>query len=114
MNLIEKIECYIELLCRLPEIEYQTLRKITGHLNFIQSQQHHNLMNAENLAMVWGVNILKDPQVERNEYSEEEKNVMHDLIVLYKDVFDPKAEELVRKYLFTHFDKFVYLPLHIF
>lgn len=54
----EKIAAYKELLQRLPSIEYHTLRKLIGHLNFIQSQKIRNKMSVDNLAIVWGPTLL--------------------------------------------------------
>lgn len=56
----EKLVAYKELLERLPTIEHQTLRKLIGHLNFIQSQSARNKMHVENLAIVWGPTLLED------------------------------------------------------
>jgi Arf-GAP with Rho-GAP domain, ANK repeat and PH domain-containing protein 1 len=50
----EKTLAYRELLNRLPTVEYQTLKKLLGHLHFIQTQKDFNKMKAENLAMVFG------------------------------------------------------------
>jgi Arf-GAP with Rho-GAP domain, ANK repeat and PH domain-containing protein 1 len=95
MNAVSaKTEAYVELLQRLPRIDYQTLRKIVGHLNFVQSQAEHNRMTSQNLAIVWGGNLLRDPQAEDTEYSEEEANVVQNLIDFYKDLFHPTFEEL--------------------
>lgn len=56
----EKLAAYKELLARLPVIEFQTLRKLIGHLNFIQSQAPRNKMHVENLSIVWGPTLLED------------------------------------------------------
>lgn len=56
----EKIAAYKELLRRLPSIEFHTLRKLIGHLNFIQSQKIRNKMGVDNLAIVWGPTLLED------------------------------------------------------
>lgn len=56
----EKIRAYKELLQRLPTIEYHTLKKLIGHLNFIQSQRNRNKMGVDNLAMIWGPTLLQD------------------------------------------------------
>lgn len=61
----EKIIAYKELLDRLPTIEKQTLRKLIGHLNFIQSQKSRNKMTVESLALSWGPTILQGKSVSR-------------------------------------------------
>lgn len=91
----EKLEAYKELLTRLPEIEYQTLKKLMGHLNFIQSQKFNNRMNVENLAMIWGPTILQDQSIEGMQYSQSEANVVTDLVTGYKILFQMSADEIV-------------------
>lgn len=59
----DKVVAYKELLRRLPSIEFQTLRKLIGHLNFIQSQKVRNKMGVDNLAIVWGPTLLEDKVV---------------------------------------------------
>lgn len=56
----EKIKAYKELLSRLPTIEYHTLKKLIGHLHFIQSQKIRNKMGVDNLAIIWGPTLLQD------------------------------------------------------
>lgn len=56
----EKIKAYKELLARLPTIEYHTLKKLIGHLHFIQSQKIRNKMGVDNLAIIWGPTLLQD------------------------------------------------------
>lgn len=40
-------------------INAATLKKLVGHLHFIQSQQSKNLMTVDNLAAIWGPTLLK-------------------------------------------------------
>jgi hypothetical protein len=94
-KLTEKIVAYKELLNKLPIIEYQTLRKIAGHLSFIQSQKDYNRMSEQNLAIVWGPILLKGLQEEDQDYLGEETQVLENFIMLYNDLFDPTAEEIV-------------------
>lgn len=56
----EKVKAYKELLARLPTIEYHTLKKLIGHLHFIQSQKVRNKMGVDNLAIIWGPTLLQD------------------------------------------------------
>ncbi|XP_055683346.1 uncharacterized protein LOC129790114 [Lutzomyia longipalpis] len=95
----EKVDSYKQLLQRLPTIEYQALRKLLGHLNFIQSQKHHNKMSSENLAMIWGANLLYDSDSTNGEvkYSMQETATMHDLIVYYKNLFHPTVDEVAKE-----------------
>ncbi|XP_059616967.1 uncharacterized protein LOC132261930 [Phlebotomus argentipes] len=95
----EKVDSYKQLLSRLPTIEYQALRKLLGHLNFIQSQKQQNKMSSENLAMIWGSNLLYDKDSTNGEvkYSSQETSTMHDLIVYYKNLFHPTADEVAKE-----------------
>uniref|UniRef100_A0A1B0FYB8 Rho-GAP domain-containing protein n=1 Tax=Phlebotomus papatasi TaxID=29031 RepID=A0A1B0FYB8_PHLPP len=95
----EKVDSYKQLLGRLPTIEYQALRKLLGHLNFIQSQKQQNKMSSENLAMIWGSNLLYDKDSTNGEvkYSTQETSTMHDLIIYYKNLFHPTADEVAKE-----------------
>lgn len=96
-NVKDKFQSYVELLERLATIEYQTLRKLLGHLNFIQSQKLKNKMGTENLAMLWGPTLLADKQSDQLKYSTAEATVMADLIGYYKQLFHPTTEELEKE-----------------
>uniref|UniRef100_A0A336KS94 CSON015025 protein n=1 Tax=Culicoides sonorensis TaxID=179676 RepID=A0A336KS94_CULSO len=95
-NDLEKIKCYQELLERLPTVEYQTLKKIVGHLHFIESQKIRNKMNIDNLSMVWGPTLIRNPSVEEVQYSQKECDVMKDLIHHFKTLF-PLSNDEIRK-----------------
>ena len=93
----DKLLSYAELLNRLATIEYQTLRKLLGHLNFIQSQKAKNKMSRDNLAMLWGPTLFSDKQADQMKYSAAEATVMGDLIAYYKNLFHPTQEELEKE-----------------
>lgn len=93
---VEKITAYKELLHRLPAIEYHTLRKLIGHLNFIQSQKARNKMGVDNLAIIWGPTLLQDKQSEM-QYSQTEANVIIDLIQLYKNLYQLTVDEVAKE-----------------
>lgn len=92
----EKIEAYKELLSRLPVVEYQTLKKLLGHLHFIQSQKDFNKMKAENLAMVFGPTLMHSYNNE-NEYQIEphDNDVIVELILNFKKLYRLSSDELV-------------------
>lgn len=92
----EKINAYKELLTRLPTIEFHTLRKLLGHLHFIQTQKEHNKMDVANLAIVWGPTLLQDKSSE-NHYSQTEADVIIDLIRYYKNLYALSAEEVAKE-----------------
>lgn len=56
---MEKVNAYRELLSRLYTIEYETLKKLIGHLAFIHSMRSHNKMEIKNLAVIWGPTLLQ-------------------------------------------------------
>lgn len=94
----EKVEAYKELLTRLPSIEYHTLRKLLGHLHFIQSQKVQNKMDFANLAIVWGPTLLQE--VETNQqYSQKSADVIVDLIKYYKNLYALSQEETSKELL---------------
>lgn len=91
----EKIKAYRELLGRLSSIEYQTLKKIVGHLHFIESQKIRNKMSIDNLSMIWGPTLIRNPQLEDVQYSQKECDVIRDLIKFYKDLYPLSGDEVV-------------------
>ena len=92
----EKIQAYRELLKRLPTVEYQTLKKLLGHLHFIQTQREINKMKAENLAMVFGPTLMQ-PNSNENHYTMDTRDteVIADMILNYKKLYDLTADEMV-------------------
>lgn len=94
----DKIEAYRELLMRLPSVEYQTLKKLLGHLHFIQSQREINKMRAENLAMVFGPTLMQ-PNSNSNEnhyqIDSRECDVVAELIKNYKQLYELTVDEIV-------------------
>lgn len=95
----EKIEAYKELLTRLPSIEYHTLRKLLGHLHFIQSQKVQNKMDYSNLAIVWGPTLLDDQNVDSAGYSQSTAEVVVELIRFHKHLYALSAEEITKEQL---------------
>lgn len=93
----DKIEAYRELLQRLPVVEYQTLKKLLGHLHFIQAQRDVNKMKAENLAMVFGPTLMQ-PNNNDNHYQIDtrDSDVIAELIMNYKKLYELSADEIVR------------------
>ncbi|XP_017033625.1 uncharacterized protein RhoGAP15B isoform X2 [Drosophila kikkawai] len=92
----EKIPIYRELLARLSAIERETLRRIVGHLVFINSQQAKNKMSVQNLTMIWGPTLLAKKSDELV-YSQKEADVLSDLIVFYKNLFPCSPDEVKRE-----------------
>lgn len=92
----EKVAAYKDLLTRLSAIEYYTLRKMIGHLHFIQSLRQRNKMDVANLAIVWGPTLLQNRATE-NHYSQKEADVIIDLISLYKSLYQLSADEVAKE-----------------
>lgn len=90
----EKIPLYRDLLNQIGVIEYGTLKKLLGHLHFVQNLQEFNKMGIENLSMVWGPTLLQNDNAD---YNYQESNLIADLIILYKNLFDLTSEELVSR-----------------
>ncbi|XP_053694159.1 uncharacterized protein LOC128742009 [Sabethes cyaneus] len=99
----DKIDSYRELLSRLPKVEHHTLKKLIGHLNFIASLELHNKMGIPNLAMIWGSTLManssQNVEAEQYSYSQDEADVVADLIKLYKNLFTITPEEVKRELL---------------
>ena len=94
----DKIEAYRELLHRLPIVEFQTMKKILGHLHFIQAQRDINKMRAENLAMVFGPTLMQPNSGSNdNQYQidSRECDVVAELITNYKKLYDLSEDEIV-------------------
>ena len=53
----EKLERYRQLLGKMPAINYNTLRRLMGHLHTVADQCDKNLMPVINLSPLWGPNI---------------------------------------------------------
>lgn len=92
----DKIQAYRELLQRLPTVEYQTLKKLLGHLHFIQAQREINKMKAENLALVFGPTLMQ-PNSNENHYTMDTRDneVISELILNYKKLYDLTPDEIV-------------------
>lgn len=93
----DKISAYKELLSRLPVIEYQTLKKLIGHLNFIQSQKNTNKMGVNNLSLIWGLTLLRKNREDDVSFYEGDSRVVADLIVLYKNLFHLTNDEITKE-----------------
>lgn len=92
----EKIKAYKDLLSRLPAIENNTLKKLLGHLNFIQTLKESNKMDYSNLAIVWGPTLMQNVHSE-NQYSQHEAEVIIDLIKYYKNLYALTVEEVQKE-----------------
>lgn len=96
----EKIEAYKELLSRLPSIEFHTLRKLLGHLHFIQSQKAQNKMDYSNLAIVWGPTLIQEQNIENQvDFSQSSADVVVDLIRFHKHLYALSAEDITKEQL---------------
>lgn len=95
----EKLESYKDVISRLPSIEYNTLRKLLGHLHFIEAQKAFNKMDYSNLAIVWGPTLLKQDDDMDVYQSELPVIVIRDLIRFYRKLFALSAEEITKEQL---------------
>lgn len=92
----EKVKIYRELLRKLPVVEYKTLRKLLGHLHFIQTQSSINKMKIENLSMIFGPTLMQ-PNNNENLYKIDSRDseVIADLIRNYKKLYNLSEDEIV-------------------
>jgi len=66
----EKLDKYRELLNKLPTINYNTLRRLMGHLHIVADQCEKNLMPVYNLAPLWGPNMLTVDGQEASQFAQ--------------------------------------------
>lgn len=92
----EKMKIYRDLLRKLPVVEYKTLKKLLGHLHFIQTQSSINKMKTENLAMIFGPTLMQ-PNNKENAYKIDSRDneVITDLIRNYKKLYSLTEDEIV-------------------
>jgi Arf-GAP with Rho-GAP domain, ANK repeat and PH domain-containing protein 1 len=92
-------ETYKELLTRLSVIQYQTLRRLIGHLHAVQLCSEQNKMSAVNLSKFWGRNILVDMTQVQCDFLQKEHRVTYDLILWYNELFNTSEKERVSNQL---------------
>eukprot|EP00092_Neocalanus_flemingeri_P004733 GFUD01005098.1.p1 GENE.GFUD01005098.1~~GFUD01005098.1.p1 ORF type:complete len:1563 (+),score=315.45 GFUD01005098.1:146-4834(+) len=69
-NQDEKLDKYRELLNKLPTINYNTLRRLMGHLHIVADQCEKNLMPVYNLSPLWGPNMLTVDGQEASQFAQ--------------------------------------------
>lgn len=93
----DKVNIYCSLLEKLPPIHYVTVRKLMGHLYFIQEKRDINKMSVENLASIWGPTLMHVESKDSLEWSRKEAEAVADLISLYPRLFHVEEEEMARE-----------------
>lgn len=94
---VEKESMYKSFLDKLPQINYVTLRRLIGHLYFIHCQSDKNKMPEQNLAAIWAPTLMHVEGKEGIEWTKKECEVITDLILNYKSVFQVEDEEAKRE-----------------
>uniref|UniRef100_A0A8C8U4V6 Chimerin 2 n=1 Tax=Peromyscus maniculatus bairdii TaxID=230844 RepID=A0A8C8U4V6_PERMB len=61
-NADERLEAVHEVLMLLPPAHYETLRYLMIHLKKVTMNEKDNLMNAENLGIVFGPTLMRPPE----------------------------------------------------
>ncbi|XP_069318745.1 beta-chimaerin isoform X8 [Eulemur rufifrons] len=61
-NADERLEAVHEVLLLLPPAHYETLRYLMIHLKKVTMNEKDNLMNAENLGIVFGPTLMRPPE----------------------------------------------------
>lgn len=93
---MEKVKMYQAVLEQFPKVIYCTLKKLLGHLHFIQSQVNKNKMSALNLASIWGPTLVHHNSSEM-EMNATLSNLLVQLIEFYRNLFPMSTEELNRE-----------------
>lgn len=92
----EKIKMYQAVLGQLPKPVLCTLKKLLGHLHFIQSQVNKNKMSSMNLASIWGPTLVHHSGSEM-ETNGTICNLLVQLIEFYRNLFPVSTEEMNRE-----------------
>ena len=83
----------------LPNVNFNTLKKLMSHLVAIASHAGKNLMPNYNLGAIWGPSLLTVDSMTPSNYEQtsSESDVCRDLIDNYKSIFDVADEELEKE-----------------
>ncbi|XP_020903374.1 rho GTPase-activating protein 12 [Exaiptasia diaphana] len=54
-----KLGALKSLVGQLPKVNYETLKMLLGHLSKVEHESESNRMHAQNLAIVWGPNMMR-------------------------------------------------------
>ena len=94
-----KLGRYRNLVKLLPQINYNTLKKLMAHLVAISSHAGKNLMPNYNLGAVWGPNLLTVDSMEASTFAQtsNESDVCRDLIDYYQTLFDVPEDEIKKE-----------------
>uniref|UniRef100_A0A673AV13 Beta-chimaerin n=1 Tax=Sphaeramia orbicularis TaxID=375764 RepID=A0A673AV13_9TELE len=60
----KKLEAFREALALLPQSHSETLKYLMAHLKRVTQNENFNLMNAENLAIVFGPTLMRAPNLD--------------------------------------------------
>ena len=95
----KKLGRYRNLVELLPEINYNTLKKLIAHLVAIASHAGKNLMPNYNLGAIWGPNLLTVDSMSASSFAEtsSESDVCRDLIDYYQTLFDVSETEIIKE-----------------
>ncbi|KAG5896364.1 hypothetical protein JTB14_005842 [Gonioctena quinquepunctata] len=97
----ERIRMYRAALEQLPQVSYNTARKLFGHLHFISSQSPKNLMTVENLCSIWGPTLMhyedRDGASNANRNHQRDAEVVGHLITFYRYIFPEDPGELEKE-----------------
>ncbi|KAF5354352.1 hypothetical protein D9758_010729 [Tetrapyrgos nigripes] len=97
-NLDDRISNLRKLVHRLPQANFDVLKRIMEHLDTVTDFEEHNQMTAEGLSIVWSPNLLRAPQ---NDFFMALSNMPHShklvktMITHFHVIFDesdPEAE----------------------
>lgn len=93
----DKENMYRNYLDKLPQVNYVTLRRLIGHLYFIHELSEKNKMPVENLSAIWAPTLMHVEGKEGMEWTKKECEVITELILNYKSIFQVEDEEALRE-----------------
>ncbi|XP_023014900.2 rhoGAP_ARAP and RA_ARAPs domain-containing protein RhoGAP15B [Leptinotarsa decemlineata] len=111
----ERIRMYRAALEQLPQVSYNTARKLLGHLHFISSQSSKNLMTIDNLCSIWGPTLMhfedRDGMSNSSRNHQRDTEVVGHLIKFYRYIFPEDPGELEReKHMLRVLEKYSQSP----
>lgn len=98
-NQDERLETYKSLLKHLPDENYQTLRKLIGHLFCIREHEDKNMMPSMNLAPIFGPTLLYTNTGNSHGFNQTNAmmDVVADFITHYTWLFEIDPKELEKE-----------------
>lgn len=80
-----QLQKFSELVHRMPEAHFQTMKALMEHLNRVTQNSKINLMNAKNLSVVFGPTLMRNPDPSQEIMDVTYKNLAIEFLILHTD-----------------------------